>query len=102
MPSLFPVQASSENRHRHDPWDAIALHHIYRDPWERKYEPTKPLDERDVRSVGDYPELEDMFNQLNSLAKAHPESAFTWGLSAQQQAFPWMRRGRALPAYPTI
>lgn len=71
MPGSFPILASQANRHRHDPWDAIALHHVFRDPWERKYPLTKPVPTRDVRTAGDYPELDDMFNALQSANEAH-------------------------------
>jgi hypothetical protein len=47
-----------------DPWDAIALHHVFRDAWERRVPLEKPP-ERDVRSSGDYPELQAMFDQVN-------------------------------------
>lgn len=59
----LPVQSSEENRYRWDPWDAIALHHIFRDPWERRIPLQKPT-ERDVKSVGDYPEMRTLFNQV--------------------------------------
>ncbi|KAK4041494.1 hypothetical protein C8A01DRAFT_14737 [Parachaetomium inaequale] len=62
----FPIIASYANKHRHDPWDAIALHHIFRDPWEREVPPTKPDDGRDVRSAGDYPEVDDMFDAVQA------------------------------------
>lgn len=38
-------------------------------------------------TAGDYPELEDMFNQVNSTAQTHPEMEFDWTTSAEQQAF---------------
>jgi hypothetical protein len=82
--SPFPILPSQHNRHRHDPWDAIALHHIFRDPWERKVPPTKPEETRDVRSVHDYPELEDMFEQLNAAAQEY------WAAPMEQQAMAWM------------
>ena len=63
-PTPFPFLASDCNLHHHDPWDAIALHHIFRDPWERKVSPTKPP-ERDVRSTSDYPELIGRFAKLH-------------------------------------
>ena len=66
MPGPFPILASQANRYRHDPWDAIALHYVYRDLWERKFPSTKPVPTRDVRTVGDYPELDDMFDALQS------------------------------------
>jgi hypothetical protein len=64
----FPILASDENVHRHDPWDAIALHQIFRYPWERRFPATKPPDTRDVRSTGDYPELAAMFTAMNDPA----------------------------------
>lgn len=72
--SPFPILASDDNLHRHDPWDAIALHHIFRDPWERKIAPTKPDDGRDVRSTGDYPELAVLFTKLNEAWENSPLS----------------------------
>jgi hypothetical protein len=93
--SPFPILASDRNRHRHDPWDAIALHHIFRDPWERKFPLTKPEDTRCVVSTGDYPELEDMFDELNSFAEDYPETEFIW--SMEQQAFPGMPNDDAAP-----
>ncbi len=62
----FPLLVTDDNFRRHDPWDAIALHHIFRDPWERKVTPTKPP-ERDVRSTGDYPELEAMWTEMEKV-----------------------------------
>lgn len=90
-PSPFPILASSANRHRHDPWDAIALHHIFRDPWERKIPPTKPPD-RDVRTVGDYPELEDMWKEIDAAVQRSPEMEFTWTAADEAERFPWMHR----------
>jgi hypothetical protein len=63
----------------------MVLHHIFRDPWERKVPSTKPEETRDVRSVHDYPELEDMFEQLNAAAQE-----YDWAASMEQQAMPWM------------
>ena len=60
----LPLTATDKNRHRLDPWDAIALCHVFRDPWERRIPIQKPP-ERDVRSAGDYPELQDLFEQIN-------------------------------------
>ena len=45
--SPFPILATDENLHHHDPLDAIALHHIYRDPWERKIQLVKTNNGRD-------------------------------------------------------
>lgn len=38
MPVSFPLPLSCERTShlRVDEWDAIAIEHIYRDPWERK------------------------------------------------------------------
>lgn len=34
--SKFPFFCDIDNLERHDEWDAMAIHNIYRDPWERK------------------------------------------------------------------
>ncbi|AEO67481.1 uncharacterized protein THITE_2116365 [Thermothielavioides terrestris NRRL 8126] len=90
-PSPFPLLASSENRHRHDPWDAIVLHRVFRDPWERKVPPTKP-EERDVVAAGDYPELDDMVNQVQLAVQREPHMVFNWNAEMEAQAFPWLPR----------
>ncbi|KFA60444.1 hypothetical protein S40285_08269 [Stachybotrys chlorohalonatus IBT 40285] len=59
----LPLAATDENRYRLDPWDAIALYHVFRDPWERRIPLQKPA-ERDVRSTGDYPELQTWFGKI--------------------------------------
>ncbi|KAK3898595.1 hypothetical protein C8A05DRAFT_47130 [Staphylotrichum tortipilum] len=83
-PSPFPILASDANLHRHDPWGAIALHHVFRDPWERKFPPTKPPETRDVRSTGDYPELAAMFTQLEEASRElNTEQAASNELSSQ-------------------
>ncbi|KAK4457230.1 hypothetical protein QBC42DRAFT_213158 [Cladorrhinum samala] len=69
----FPIQASRHNRHRFDDWDAIAMHHIFRDPWERKFPLTKPNNGRDVITECDYPEQGDMLDRLDVLAEATPD-----------------------------
>jgi hypothetical protein len=89
-PAPFPILASNANRHRHDAWDAIALHHIFRDPWERKYPAMKPDDGRDVRSASDYPELEDWMQQLHDAAKAAPARELPWDASREQERMPWL------------
>ncbi|CAP67156.1 uncharacterized protein PODANS_1_21720 [Podospora anserina S mat+] len=71
-PKSFPILATRENLHRHDVWDAIALHNIYRDPWERKFPQTKPEEWRDVRSIGDHPELQDAFDAITSYKPEKP------------------------------
>lgn len=71
-PISFPILATRENLHRHDAWDAIALHNIYRDPWERKFPQTKPEEWRDVRSIGDHPELQDAFDAITSYKPEKP------------------------------
>jgi hypothetical protein len=60
--------ASDENIHRYDPWEAIAQHHVFRDPWERKLESYKP-ETRDVRNTGDYPELASLFTDLDKASQ---------------------------------
>ncbi|KFA56062.1 hypothetical protein S40293_00044 [Stachybotrys chartarum IBT 40293] len=59
----LPLSATDDNRYRLDPWDAIALYHVFCDPWERRIPLQKPA-ERDVRSVGDYPELQTWFDKI--------------------------------------
>lgn len=51
----LPLQETDQNVYRYDPWDAIACYRTFRDPWERRVPLEKPP-ERDVVSVGDYPE----------------------------------------------
>jgi hypothetical protein len=77
LPSPFPMFATDDNLHPHDPWYAIARHHIYRDPWERKVPPVKPVSNRDVRSTGDYPELALLFDQLEEAHQAYLHSVAT-------------------------
>ncbi|KAB5578811.1 hypothetical protein GE09DRAFT_1091117, partial [Coniochaeta sp. 2T2.1] len=73
----FPILASDHNLHRYDPWDAIAQHHIFRDPWERKIPTTKAEETRDVRSTGDYPELATMFTDLQQICQTSPDADTT-------------------------
>jgi hypothetical protein len=62
--SPFPTLDTRQNLHRHDPWDAMALHHVYRQRWERKIGDTKDENEgSSTRSVNDYPELENSLFQ---------------------------------------
>lgn len=76
------MMVSDKNRHRHDPWYAIP-NHIYRDAWELDL-PAIPVPdpryEQDVRSTGDYPELEAVFEMLNADASPvipYRESRYT-------------------------
>ncbi|KAK0392278.1 hypothetical protein NLU13_1774 [Sarocladium strictum] len=64
----LPLRATDQNICRFDPWDAIALHRIFRDPWERRIPLNRPP-ERDVRSTGDYPELEGWLDSISSTAE---------------------------------
>ncbi|KAK3185697.1 hypothetical protein K4F52_005562 [Lecanicillium sp. MT-2017a] len=52
--SKFPFFCDIDNFVRHDDWDAMAFHNIYRDPWERKLPDEKR--ERCVVNTFDYPE----------------------------------------------
>jgi hypothetical protein len=36
VPCPLPLSCERSSRLRFDEWDAMALEHIYRDPWERK------------------------------------------------------------------
>jgi hypothetical protein len=51
----LPLLATDQNIYRYDPWDAMAYYRTFRDPWERRIPLERPP-ERDVVSVGDYPE----------------------------------------------
>lgn len=60
----LPLRATRTN-YRVDDWDAMAIHRIFRDPWERKIPEEK--DESNIRlNTGDHPELENMFDLINS------------------------------------
>ncbi|KAK3186429.1 hypothetical protein K4F52_004730 [Lecanicillium sp. MT-2017a] len=52
--STFPFFCDVDNFERHDDFDAMAYHHIYRDPWERRLPPEKV--ERCSQRTFDYPE----------------------------------------------
>lgn len=64
----LPLSATDENLCRFDRWDAIALHRIFRDPWERRIPLDRPPD-RDVRCIGDYPELGGWFESISTTAE---------------------------------
>ncbi|CRK38943.1 hypothetical protein BN1708_007913 [Verticillium longisporum] len=55
----LPIRATSENRWRWDPWDAIARFHVFRDKYERKVAEYKPIHLQPARRTGDWPELGD-------------------------------------------
>lgn len=58
IPCPLPLPCEKTNLMRHDPWDAMALHHIYRDPWERTETPRKDYDgEYGRKTLLDYPEM---------------------------------------------
>ena len=44
VPCPIPMSCERTNIHRVDSWDAMAVDHIYRDPWERKVPPVKDLE----------------------------------------------------------
>lgn len=60
--SPLPILGNKQNRDRVDPDDAIDIHHIFRDRWEREV-PVRDYwywrSRRDVQSALDYPELDD-------------------------------------------
>ncbi|KAI1877981.1 uncharacterized protein JN550_000163 [Neoarthrinium moseri] len=71
----LPILPTSNNRERIDPWDAIPVHKVYRDPWERE-PPRKRLRMqefmgRDVISSLDFPEY-DVDEELKSLRERFP------------------------------
>ncbi|KAI0127950.1 hypothetical protein BJ170DRAFT_396129 [Xylariales sp. AK1849] len=62
--SPLPLESDNVNW-RTDDWDAWFIHHIFRDRWERKVPEKK--DVSNVRwNTGDYPELNKMFDAVNS------------------------------------
>jgi hypothetical protein len=71
MSKLDDQVARYNNLRRHDPWDTITLHRIFRDPWERRVTRTKPADTRDVRSTGDYPEPAAMYGLEQRFSRSH-------------------------------
>ncbi|KAK4247304.1 hypothetical protein C7999DRAFT_14649 [Corynascus novoguineensis] len=48
----LPILPSEENEPRYNSWDAMAVHQIFRDPWERAISSERPED-RDCVAVGD-------------------------------------------------
>ncbi|KAK0671544.1 hypothetical protein QBC41DRAFT_54826 [Cercophora samala] len=85
-PSMtFPISVTKENYDRHDLWDAIALHNIFRDPWERKFPGTKPEEWRDVRAIGDYPELQEAFDKITNY---EPEEHFSITIEYDERGLP--------------
>ncbi|KAH8198083.1 hypothetical protein TruAng_007755 [Truncatella angustata] len=60
----LPLMATSTN-YRVDDWDAMAIYGIFRDRWERKLPQEKDVSNVRLNS-GDYPELEQMFVNVNS------------------------------------
>lgn len=71
----LPLSATDLNSCRFNPWDAIALHRIFRDPWERRIPLDRPP-EKDVRSTGDYPELESWFESISTTAETCQATTF--------------------------
>lgn len=53
--SPIPMSCERNNIHRVDSWDAMAVKHIYRDPWERKVPLVKDVDSIRFNTF-DYPE----------------------------------------------
>ena len=41
-------------------------------------------------AVGDYPELEDLWNRLDAEVARHPEMEFTWTPAMEAEALPWL------------
>ncbi|KAI1313266.1 hypothetical protein F5Y03DRAFT_406537 [Xylaria venustula] len=70
----LPILPNSKNRARMEPYDAIPVHKVYRDIWERPFpEELTPLQRkgrnRDVKNALDYPEIEDRMEQLRKLMR---------------------------------
>ncbi|OAQ96772.1 hypothetical protein LLEC1_00647 [Akanthomyces lecanii] len=53
---IFPFFCDVDNPDRHDDYDAMAYHNIYRDPWERQLPPENP--QPCTQNTFDYPELQ--------------------------------------------
>ncbi|KAI1070987.1 hypothetical protein LB507_011069, partial [Fusarium sp. FIESC RH6] len=61
----LPLRATSRNKWRWSEWDAIALHHIFRDKYERSFSPSRPRP--DYRSSMDWPEIADDLYLINEM-----------------------------------
>ena len=46
MKPPFPMFVTDDSSDQYDPWDAMAIYGIYRDPWERRIPVNKPSDAR--------------------------------------------------------
>lgn len=60
--STFPFFCDVDNLERHDDYDAVAYHNIYRDPWERRLPPTKQ--QSCTQNTFDYPEFQDVMEAI--------------------------------------
>jgi hypothetical protein len=61
----FPILATSQNRWRWDPWEAMTHYNIYRDKFERKVSPTKR--KTCVLDSIDWPEVKDNLFLINAM-----------------------------------
>ena len=59
--------ATMQNFHRYDPWDALAWHHVFRNPWDRTIPDTRPPSPH-CKSAHDYPQIQGMFDALQAAA----------------------------------
>lgn len=75
LASPLPIVGDKHNRSRIDPDDAIDEHGVFRDHWERQI-PVKDdwyyRSQRDVQNVLDYPEFEDMYEDLTAATRGRP------------------------------
>ena len=67
----FPFFCDIDNPYRHDDWDALAYHNIYRDLWERQIPLEKP--ERCVIDTFDYPDHGVMVREIMKMAEEGPK-----------------------------
>lgn len=63
VPCPIPISCIRTSVERVDSWDAMALCHIYRDPWERRLTPQKNW-ERIRWNTFDYPEAVPVFDAI--------------------------------------
>lgn len=71
----FPFFCDIDNPYRHDDWDALAYHNIYRDLWERYIPPEKP--ERCVLNSFDYPDHGARMRKIMKMAAEGPKYRVT-------------------------
>ena len=83
----LPLTSSEfDNLYRYDAWDAIALHHVFRDPWERRISPEKPWIPS-TRSTFDYPSVNRLFATVKAAVGDEPDENAS--ASTGENIAPW-------------